>query len=183
MEADEGKADRICNWPTPQSAKQVQSFLGLVRYLANFLPALATHTMTLDELTKKECDKQFPKWTDAHQNAFDNIKRLATSPECLTTIDPTLMPKHKIFVTTDASDTGSGAVLSFGPSHEQARPVAYDSRSFKGAELNYPVHEKELLAIVRALSKWCTELLGYQFEVWTDHRTLEHFKSQRDLSR
>jgi reverse transcriptase-like protein len=60
--------------------------------------------------------------------------------------------------------------------------VAYDSRSFKGAELNYPIHEKELLAIVWALSKWRTKLLGYEFEVWMDHRTLEHFKSQKDLS-
>jgi hypothetical protein len=73
--------------------------------------------------------------------------------------------------------------LSFGPSYELARPVAYESRSFKGAELNYPVHEKELLAIIRALAKWRSELLGYQFQVWTDHRTLEHFNTQRDLSR
>jgi reverse transcriptase-like protein/integrase-like protein len=183
VEADEGKADRIQNWPVPRSAKQVRSFLGLVRYLANFLPTLATHTAVLDNLTRKECDKQFPAWTTTHQQAFDNIKRLAISPECLTTIDPTLMLAHKIFVTTDTSDTGSGAILSFGPSYEHARPVAYDSCSFKGAELNYPVHEKELLAIVCALSKWRMELLGYQFEVWTDHRTLKHFGSQHDLSR
>lgn len=77
-----------------------------------------------------------------------------TSTDCLTTIDLLLMPSHKIFVTTDASDTGSGAILSFGPSYELARPVAYDSQSFKGAELNYPVHEKELLAIIPTLSKW-----------------------------
>jgi hypothetical protein len=61
--------------------------------------------------------------------------------------------------------------------------VAYDSRSFKGAELNYPVHEKELLAIVRALKKFRTDLLGHKFQVYTDHKTLEHFPTQRDLSR
>ena len=94
-----------------------------------------------------KCDKAFPKWTTEHQHAFDSIKWLATSTECLTTIDPALMPDYKIFVTTDASDFGSGTVLSFGPSYNEARPVAYDSRSFKGADLNYPVHEKELLAI------------------------------------
>lgn len=183
IEADEGKADRILQWPTPTTAKEVRSFLGLVRYLATFLPNLAEHTTILDTLTRKECDKTFPAWTPKHQNAFDNIKRLATSSECLTTIEPSLMPNSKIFVTTDASDYGSGAVLAFGPSYESARPVAYDSRSFKGAELNYPVHEKELLAIIRALTKWRTELLGHTFEVWTDHRTLEHLNTQRDLSR
>ena len=75
------------------------------------------------------------------------------------------MPGHKIFVTTDASDTGSGTLLAFGPTYETARPVAYDSRAFKGAELNYPVHEKELLAIIQALAKWRTDLLGYTFQV------------------
>jgi hypothetical protein len=67
--------------------------------------------------------------------------------ECLTTIDFTKMPENKIYVTTDASDTCSGAVLSFGPSWETSCPVAFDSSTFKDAELNYPVHEKELLAV------------------------------------
>ena len=138
---------------TPTTAKQVSAFLGLVRYLATFLPKLAEHKTILDHLTKKECNKTFPPWTAEHQHVFDSIKRLAVSTECLTTIDLTQMPTSKISVTTDASDYGSGAMLSFGPSYDAARPVAYDSRSFKGAELNYPVHEKELLAIIRALSK------------------------------
>ena len=182
IEADERKADRIKHWPQPTSTKQVRGFLGLIRYLAIFLPKIADHTTILDELTKKECDKNFPQWTKRHQEAFEQIKALVTSPACLTTIDPSLMPEHKIFVTTDASDTGSGAILSFGPTYETARPVAYESRSFKGAELNYPMHEKELLAIIRALTKWRSELLGYEFQVWTDHRTLEHFGTQKDLS-
>jgi hypothetical protein len=182
VEADEGKADRVINWPTPTCAKHVHSFLGLVCYLSAFLPNLAEHTGVLDELTMKECNRNFPAWTTQHQSTFDAIKSLVTSKKCLTTIDPTLMPGHKIFVTTDASNFGSGAVLAFGPTYKTARPVAYDSRAFKGAELNYPVHEKELLAIIRALAKWRTDLLGYSFEVWTDHRTLEHFGTQRDLS-
>ena len=91
------------------------------------------------------------------------------------------MPGHKIFVTTDASDTGSGALLAFGPTYETVRPVAYDSRAFKGVEMNYPVHGKELLAIIRALAKWQTDLLGYTFQVWTDHKTLEIFNTQKDL--
>jgi hypothetical protein len=113
IEADEGKTDQIIQWPVPTSAKQVRGFLGLVHYLATFLPALAKHTAILDKLTKKECDKSFPQWTSKHQKAFDSIKQLATSTECLTTIDPGKMPKYKIFVTTDASDYGSGAILSF----------------------------------------------------------------------
>ena len=52
----------------------------------------------------------------------------------------------------------------------------------KGAEKDYPVHEKELLAIVRALKKWHLDLLGSEIVVYTDHHTLENFDTQKDLS-
>lgn len=54
--------------------------------------------------------------------------------------------------------------------------------TFKGAELNYPVHEKEVLAIIRALHKWRVDLIGSAFTIYTDHRTLENFDMQKDLS-
>ncbi|KAG5725077.1 hypothetical protein E4T56_gene10250 [Termitomyces sp. T112] len=50
------------------------------------------------------------------------------------------------------------------------------------AQRNYPTHERELLAIVKALEKWRTSLLGVKFEVYTDHRTLEYFQSQKQMS-
>jgi hypothetical protein len=74
------------------------------------------------------------------------FQQIIVSRECLTTIDHSKLDTQKIFLTTDASDTVTGAVLSFGPTWESARPVAFDSKTMKAAELNYPVHEKELLA-------------------------------------
>ena len=53
----------------------------------------------------------------------------------------------------------------------------------KPAEKNYLIHEKELLAIIHALKKWRSDLLGIPIYVYTDHRTLENFDTQRDLSR
>jgi len=64
-----------------------------------------------------------------HQHAFDSIKKLVVSRDCLTTIDLSLMPEYKIYVTTDASDLGSGAVLSFSKTWETARLVAFISKS------------------------------------------------------
>jgi RNase H-like domain found in reverse transcriptase len=92
------------------------------------------------------------------------------------------MPENKIYVITDASNTCSGALLLFGPSWETARPVAFKSTIFKGAELNYPIHKKELLAIIRALKKWCTDLVGSTFLVFTDHKTLENFSPNTTLT-
>jgi len=183
IEACDRKADKILNWPVPTSSTEVRQFLGLVRYLQNFLPKLAVQCKVLEELTQKKYDRIFPAWSQTHQDAFDAIKQLVISRDCLTVIDPSRMPEYKIFVTADASDIASGAVLSFGESWESARPVSFDSCSFKGAELNYPVHEKELLAIIRALKKWKYDLLGAPFFIYTDHKTLLNFNTQKDLSR
>ena len=105
------------------------------------------------------------------------------SRECLTTINYNLLHDHKIFVTTNASDFQSGAVLSFGKTWETAHPVAFNSMTFKGTELNYPVLEKEMLAIIQVLRRWRSDLLGVLFFVYTDHKTVQNFNTQRDLSR
>jgi len=182
IEADGKKADCIVNWPIPKSATDVRSFLGLVRYLVDFLPVLTEYMGILTELTMNESEKKIPAWTDCYHRAFEATKSIVVGRECLTTIELTKLPKYKIFVTTDTSDKRSGAVLSFGKTWVSARPIAFDSMTFKGAELNYPVHEKELLAIIRVLKKWRVDLLGSLFFVYTDHKTLENFNTQKDLS-
>jgi len=182
IEADSKKADCILNWLIPKSSTETRSFLGLVRYLADFLPSLAKHMGVLTELTTLTAEKNFPAWTNCYQTLFDAIKSIVMSRDCLTTINLSLLPEYKIFVTTDASDKHSGAILSFGKSWSSARPVAFDLMTFKGAELNYPVHKKELLAIIRVLKKWCVDLLGSPFLIYTDHKTLEIFNTQKDLS-
>lgn len=183
IQADPKKVDRIAHWPQPKSSTHVRAFLGVVRYLSFLLPNLADHTMVLEKLTTKECDKNFPAWSNEHQKAFDGIKQIVLSSDCVTTIDHDDPGENRIFVTCDASDKRSGAILSFGPTWETARPVAFDSMTFKHAELNYPVHEKEMLAIMRALHRWRVDLIGSEFTVYTDHRTLENFSTQKDLSR
>ena len=183
IEADTKKVEQILNWPTPKCSTNVCAFLGLVRYVADFLPFLVDHTSILTPLMHKSADIIFPSWTTVHQHAFDAIKGLVTGHDCLTTINHDDMQDNKIFITCDASDQRTGAVLSYGPTWESARPVAYDSMALKAAQLNYPVHEKELLAIIRALQKWRSELLGAPILIYTDHRTLENFNHQKDLSR
>ena len=141
IKADNKKVDRILEWPTPKSASEVQRFLGLVHYLNTFLPK----SEILTALTLKSCEKKFPPWTQKFEDTFQSIKHIVVSRECLTVIDHDDKSK-KIFLTTDALDTVSGAVLSFGETWESARPVVFDSIAFKAAELNYPVHEKRIVS-------------------------------------
>jgi hypothetical protein len=64
-------------------------------------------------------------------------------------------------------------------------PVAYYSKSLNAVERNYEIHNKEMLAIIRALEDWCHFLEGarHKFEIWTDHKNLEYFMSAKKLNR
>jgi hypothetical protein len=125
--------------------------------------------LVLTPLTHKLANVDFPTWSTEHQVAFDTIKSLVLSADCLTTIDHNNIKENKIFITCDASDHCTGAVLSFGKTWETAQPVAYDSMALKAAQLNYPVHEKELLTIIWALKKWHCDLLSSPIYIYTDH--------------
>ena len=87
IKANDSKVDKILNWPVPRNTTDVRSFLGLVRYISWYLPKLADFTCVLTPLTTKEARRNFPTWTEEHQSAFESIKALVVSCECLTTID------------------------------------------------------------------------------------------------
>ena len=96
----------------PQNSTEVRVFLGLVQYIAQFLPKLADHTTILMLLTTKEAHKHFPVWSPEHQFAFEAIKALVVNANCLTVIDHDNPGDNKIFVPCDASDWRTSAVLS-----------------------------------------------------------------------
>ena len=76
----------------------------------------------------------------------------------------------------EASEHVIGEVLS----QEQDgkwKPIAFLSRMMQPAERNYKIYDKELLAIIEALTKWRQYLLDAMepFEVWTNHENLKYF--------
>jgi len=52
-------------------------------------------------------------------------------------------------------------------------------------EWNYEIHDKEMLAIIRALEEWRYFLEGatHLVEIWTDHKNLEYFMTAKKLNR
>jgi hypothetical protein len=84
LAANSSKVNKILNWPVPRNTTDVWSFLGLVRYISTYLPKLADYTCMLTPLTTKEARWEFSAWTDTHQCAFEAIKVLVVSRECLT---------------------------------------------------------------------------------------------------
>lgn len=181
LEADKSKVEKIENWPRPRTVSQVRGFLGLVQYLRKFVPGLAEHTSVLTPLTKKGLADVERLWGKKEEGAFMAIKRIVTSL-------PVLQPlrhdsEEPIWLMTDASKVGVGAVLLQGTDWKTARPCGFYSRQYIAAEKNYPTHEQELLAIVAALKAWRIDLLGTAFRVLTDHDTLKHLQTQPTLSK
>ena len=61
---------------------------------------------------------------------------------------------------------------------------SFFSKILNLVERNYEIHDKEMLAIIRALEEWRHFLEGTQlkFETWTDHKNLEYFQSSKKLN-
>jgi len=85
---------------------------------------------------------------------------------------------------TNASDFALGAVLSQLCEDEKWDPVAFHSRKFSPAEINYDVHDKEMAAIVAAFKEWVYMLMSVddQILVYTDHKNLEYFNTTKTLN-
>ena len=85
---------------------------------------------------------------------------------------------------TDASDKVLGACISQPDKQGRLHLIAFHSRKFSSAELNYKIHDKELLAIVDAFKQWRTYLEGVKHPtlVLTDHKNLTSFTTTKILN-
>jgi len=175
IQVDPKKTKAIDDWPIPQTVTDLRSFLGLANYYRKFVKDFAKITTPLTKLLHKDTDFE---WTSEQTQAFQTLKKELVSSPTLRTPDFAL----EFTVTTDASDFAIGQVLTQDDG-QGVRPVAYESRKMTSAELNYPIHEKELLAIVHALKVWRVYLEGHHFKIITDHKSLCYFNTQPTLSR
>ena len=77
----------------------------------------------------------------------------------------------------DASCQGLGCVLM-----QEGKVVSYASRQLRKHEVNYPMHELELVAVVHALKIWRHYLMGHRCEICTDHKSLKYIFTKMDLN-
>ena len=86
-------------------------------------------------------------------------------------------PGKDYTVYCDASKDGLGCVLM-----QDRKVIAYGSRQLKPHEANYPTHDLELAAVVYALKSWRHFLYGAKCELYTDHKSLKYFFTQKELN-
>ncbi|QRW22411.1 Retrotransposable element Tf2 protein [Rhizoctonia solani] len=175
---DQKKIEAVTSWPTPKTVKQVQAFLGFVNYLRRFIPNFSLVARSLHNLTKKE---SLWSWGNSEEAAFQELKALVTKSPVLIHSNPEL----PYYLETDASGVAMGAILSQQGEDNHLHPVAYMSKSFSGAEANYNTHDKELLAIIKALEEWriFLEATDKPIQVFTDHRNLEYWMQAQTFNR
>ena len=144
------------------------------RFIQDFLH----HACPLFDLTKNDVKWH---WSEEEQSAFDTLKGLITSTPILVSPDNT----RPFLIKADSLDFATGAVLSQQTLEDgNWHPVAFLSKSLSAIEQNYEIHDKEMLAIIRAMEEWRHFLEGakHGFEVWTDHKNLEYFWSAKKLN-
>ena len=86
---------------------------------------------------------------------------------------------------TNTSDYALAAILSIMTKDNEIHPVAFYSRTFSALELNYNIHDKELLAIFEVFKIWRHYLEGSAspIDVVTNHKNLEYFSTTKILTR
>jgi len=172
---DPQKVKAIKEWEAPTTVKGIRSFLGFANFYRKFIKNFASIAAPLTRLTG---NVPF-RWTKEEEEAFEYLKNAFITEPVLAQFDPDL----ETVLETDSSGYATGAVLSQFGKDGILRPCAYFSRKSSAHECNYEIHDKELLAVIRALEEWDAELRSVKsFRVITDHKNLEYFMKPRMLN-
>jgi len=173
----DAKVKTIQEWPEPKKVKDIQSFLGFANFYRRFIFNYSDIVIPLTHLTRKNSLWNFD---NDCRIAFNTLKQAFTSAPILIywILDTQLVME------TDASDYALAAILSIMTKDNEIHPVAFHSRTFSAPELNYDIHNKELLAIFEAFKIWRHYLEGsaLPIDVIMDHKNLEYFSTTKILT-
>jgi hypothetical protein len=172
IEVDKSKIELIIKLPTPKTVKDVRSFLGHAGFYRRFIEGFSSIAKPLCKLLLK--DTPFD-WTEACQEAFTKLIGKLTSAPIMQAPDWSL----PFELMCDASDYAIGAVLG---QRKDKKPhvIYYASRTLNSTQMNYTTTEKELLAIVFALDKFRSYLIGSPIVCFTDHAALKYLFTKKD---
>jgi len=176
IKKDSKKTDAVRNWPLSKWVKKVQAFLRLMNYYWKFVPNYAKIAESLMWLT---CKNKRWHWDKKQENAFHTLKKSLSGTAHLRIPNSTC----KKVLKTDTSNFTVGACL-YQIEDEQQRLIAYQSRKLSELKKRYEVHDKELLAIVKALQDWRPYLAGTEksIQIYTNHKNLRNFATMKQLN-
>ncbi|XP_031273170.1 uncharacterized protein LOC116131647 [Pistacia vera] len=165
-EVDKAKIVLIAKLPPPTSVKGIRSFLGHARFYRRFIKDFSKISRPLCNLLSKDVPFLFD---DDCLIAFNTLKEKITSSPII--MAPNWSSPFEIMC--DASDYAIGAVLG-QKVEKRLHVIYYASRTLNDAQLNYSTTEKEFLAILFALEKFRSYLIGSKVIVHSNHAALRY---------
>ena len=167
------RVEAFTTFRKPRVKKELKSYLGMLR---RFIPGFSSVALPLTEATKMKSPNKLV-WTKPMEDAFISLRDTLCTHSELTIPSP----EDTFVLSTDASGSGIGAVLSVSRSGKYL-PVAYFSKKLTGPEVNYAVTELECLAVIKAVEHFSHYLVGNHFVIKTDHKALESLRSSKRLN-
>ena len=164
VKMDVSKLETMSKWPIPTKKREVQAFLGFANYSHRFIVNYSAKACPLIDLRK---DVPFT-WAHTQQQAFDELRARFLSAPILTQFDRTL----ETIMETDTSNQAIAGIVSqyhIVNRYKQLHPVEYYAKTLSATQRNWPIHDKELFAIVDCFRKWRDWLVGVKVNVYTDH--------------
>ncbi len=158
------KVKAVKEMPRAADKEGMRRALGLVNYLGKFILNVSDATNELRSLVRDGSDFQ---WTAKAEEEWNLVTEYLCSEPVLQFYDPTKQTK----VSTDASQTGLGAVL-LQKHGEEWLPVMYASRALTPTEIRYAQIEKETLGMLFGLSRFHDYVYGHLVIAETDHKPL-----------
>ena len=166
---DPEKVDAVHALPAPTNVTELQEFLAMVTYLSPFIHGLSTLTTPLWELLKKDVD--FTQ-NASYEAAFQSVKQAIISNTTLRYFDPS----QPVTIQVNASQVGLSTALL-----QNNKPIAFASKALTDAECRYVNIEREMLAVVFGVERFCTYIYGQSFMIKSDHKLLESI-SRKNLA-
>ena len=168
------KMQAIQQMQPPTTPKQVQAFLGLVRYYRKFIKIFAKIAKPLTLLTRQQV--RFD-WMPSHHTAFLTLKEAIIQAPILHYPNP----NKRCIIFTDKSDDACGAQLS--QEHNGMEfPIAFLSHTFTETQRKLSTTEQEAYGVYYAVTKWNYYLQGMDIIVRNDHKPLAKFLNGKNAN-
>jgi hypothetical protein len=172
IEVDRSKIKVIEQLPPTINIRGIHSFLGHTGFYRRFIKDFSHISRPLINLLAKDILFEFD---DACLKSFNILKKALIST-------PIIQPPNwslPLEIMCDASDYAVGAVLG-QTKDKKLHAIVYPSKTLTRPQLNYATTEKELLAVVFAIDKFRSYLVGAKMIVYTDHATLKYLFTKKD---
>ncbi|KAK4400860.1 Retrovirus-related Pol polyprotein from transposon.6 [Sesamum angolense] len=172
IEVDKSKIDVIKSLPYPASVREIRSFLSHAGFYRRFIKDFSKIAQPLCTLLQKDANFEFD---GACATAFDKLKESLTSAPVIRSPDW----NQPFEIMCDASNHAIEAMLGQRIGNDP-HVIYYASRMLDNTQSNYTTTEKELLAVVFALEKFCHYLLRTNVVVFYDHAALKYSLSKKE---